>query len=264
MSHPAVEDARRLLRPAHRREEGKFLAEGPHVVKDALGAAADVETIFVAHDRAEDASVAPLVEAAAFRGARVLRIAAKDLARIADTDTPQGVIAVVRRAPEPLAPFAVPGAWLFLDGVQDPGNVGTLLRSAEAFGARGVIAFPGTADLWSGKVMRAAQGAHFRLTLLEAAPSALAERLDSFDAHGGAIWVADTAGNPLWDAPPRPPLFAVALGNEARGVSDDVRRRAARVVTVPQAGRAESLNVAMAGTVLLSWLLRSPRGGQGR
>jgi RNA methyltransferase, TrmH family len=175
---------------------------------------------------------------------------------ICDTDTPQGIVAVVAMPEAPAAPFAAAGAWLLLDEVQDPGNVGTLLRAAEAFGARGALATEGTADLFSGKVVRSAQGAHFRLTLLAAAPATL----DAFAAAGGAVWAAAADGESVYAAPRPPALFALALGNESRGVSDAVARRAVRSVAVPQRGRADSLNVAMAGSVLLSWLTRDDGG----
>ena len=177
-------------------------------------------------------------------------------------------MAVVAVPGPPPRPFEAPGLWLLLDEVQDPGNVGTLLRAAEAFGARGAMATPGTADLWSGKVVRSAQGAHFRLTLLAAA-SAL---LDEFRAAGGEVWAAAVDGESVYGAPPPPPLCALALGNEARGLTSDVLARAVRRVSVPQRGRADSLNVAMAGSVLLSWMAErrapaargSPPRGRGR
>lgn len=257
MANPAVEDARRLLRPATRREEGLFLAEGPHVVQDALDAGAVIETVFVSADRAEDAVIGPLVAEADHRGARIRRIQARELHRIAETEAPQGIVAIVQRAPAAAAPFSVAGTWVVLDGVQDPGNVGTLLRSAEAFGARGVIAGPGTADLWSGKVIRAAQGAHFRFTLLD---GDLDEHLHAFAAAGGTLWTTAAGGANVYEIATRPSLLALLLGSEARGVSEHLAARASKIVAVPQPGRAESLNVAMAGTVLLSWILSRPRG----
>jgi TrmH family RNA methyltransferase len=246
-----LERARRLLRPAHRRSEGLFLAEGPHVVRDALDAGAAVEEAFVAHEAASDAEIAACAALAESRAAAVHRVSGRDLARICDTETPQGIVAVVRRPVPPQRPFAAPALWLLLDGVQDPGNVGTLLRSAEAFGAAGAIAGPGTADLWSGKTLRAGQGAHFRLVLFD---GPLAPHLDALAAAGGALWAADRGGESVYDAPPPPPLCALALGSEAHGLSPDVLARAQRRVRVPQRGRADSLNVAMAGSVLLSRL----------
>lgn len=235
-----------------------YLAEGPHVVTDALDAKAEVLAVFVAADRAEEGICATLAQRAHSACADVHVVHARELARLADTETPQGIIAVVRRAPVAADPFAAPGLWLVLDGIQDPGNVGTLLRSAEAFGAAGAIAGPGTADFWSGKVLRSAQGAHFRLVLPD---GPLPELLDRFAAAGGVAWLAETGGESVYGVRELPQRLALVLGSEARGPSPETRGRVARTVSVPHRGRAESLNVAMAGSVVLSWLGTLPRAG---
>jgi TrmH family RNA methyltransferase len=251
----AVARARELLRARNRREQGLFLGEGPHVVRDALDAGAVVEAAFASHESAAKPEIGELLGRADAAGATVYVVTGRELLSICDTDTPQGIVAVLAMPDAPGRPFAAPGTWLLLDEIQDPGNVGTLLRAAEAFGARGALATAGTADLFSGKVVRAAQGAHFRLTLLPAAP----ERLDEFAAARGEVWAAATDGESVCAAPEPPPLCALALGNEIRGVSAAVARRAARRVCVPQRGRADSLNVAMAGSVLLSWMTEAKR-----
>ncbi len=256
MTAAAVARARELLRAKNRREAGLFLAEGPHVVEDALHTHADVQAVFASHESAERHDIAALLTRAAAADATTYVVTGRELLSICDTDTPQGIVAVVGTPEEPANPFAGPGLWLVLDEVQDPGNVGTLLRAAEAFGARGAMATSGTADLWSGKVVRSAQGSHFRLTLVAATPG----RFDEFAAAGGELWAAATDGDSVYAAPPSPALCALVLGNEVRGVSDGLAPRAARRVGVPQRGRADSLNVAMAGSVLLSWLAER-RGG---
>ncbi len=259
MNAAAVARARDLLRAKNRREEGCFLAEGPHVVKDALDERAAVQAVFASHESSERPEIAELLARAAEVAATTYLVTGRELLSICDTDTPQGIVAVVATPEIPARPFDAPGLWLVLDEVQDPGNVGTLLRAAEAFGARGAMATSGTADLFSGKVVRSAQGAHFRLTLVPATP----ERLDEFAAAGGELWAAATDGASVYDAPRPPDLLALALGNEVRGVSDAIAARATRRVAVPQRGRADSLNVAMAGAVLLS-LLVERRGGTKR
>lgn len=259
MSPSPYDRALELTRPAGRRESGHFLAEGPHVVAEALDAGADVRALFVVHEGETDDELLGLARRAGNARAEVHAITARELAKLADTRTPQGVVAVVRTPEPPAEPFREPGLWLLLDAVQDPGNVGTLLRSAEAFGARGAIAGPGTADLWSGKVLRGAQGAHFRLALLDVADATeLAAVLDSFAAAGGELWAATQDGGNVYESPRPPARTMLALGNEARGLDGPLVERAKRRVAVPQRGRAESLNVAMAGSILLSWL--SERG----
>jgi TrmH family RNA methyltransferase len=253
MSAP-LSRARKLLQSRNRRRSGQFLAEGPHVVREALRAGLAPTEVFVSEDARSD-DVQQLADELLSSGVRVHLLAPRDLQEIAETRTPQGIVAVVPEPPPPAEPFAVPGLWLLLDRVQDPGNVGTLLRAAEAFGARGAVALRGTVDLWSGKAVRAGQGAHFHLSLLQAEPGAADTAvLDEFRAAGGAIWVAEASGESIYDAPAPPRLCMVAVGNEAGGVADALAARAQRSVAVPQRGRAESLNVAMAGAVILSWL----------
>lgn len=258
MTHAAVARARDLLRAKHRREEGLFLAEGPHVVADALAEGASVRAAFASHESAERPEIAELLEKSAATDASIHVVTGRELLSICDTDTPQGIVAVVDLPAEPYRPFAAAGLWLVLDEVQDPGNVGTLLRAAEAFGAKGALATPGTADLFSGKVVRSAQGAHFRLTLL----AGTAEHFDAFAAAGGALWIAATDGTSVYAAPRPPALAALVLGNEIRGVSAELAGRGDLRVSVPQHGRADSLNVAMAGSVLLSCMAEAGRAAQ--
>lgn len=250
MSATAVARARELLRAKNRREEGLFLAEGRHVVADALTERADIEAVFASHESAAQPEIAELLTRSDAAMATVYVVTGRELLSICDTDTPQGIVAVVRMPETPAAPFAAPGLWLVLDEIQDPGNVGTLLRAAEAFGARGAMATPGTADLYSGKVVRSSQGSHFRLELFPADEARLAE----FGAAGGVLWASATDGESVYTVDEVPPLCALLLGNEVRGVRAETGARAARRVSVPQRGRADSLNVAMAGSVLLSWL----------
>jgi TrmH family RNA methyltransferase len=223
--------ARRLLQPKHRRGSGLFLAEGPHLLVDALDAGRLPLQVFVSSGELGTGPKAA-VERARTAGVSVRWVEDRDL------------------------------MWLLLDGVGDPGNAGTLLRAADAFGAAGALALQGTVDLWSAKTVRAGQGAHLRLAVLQEEGLLGLERLDDFRAAGGELWAADRDGEPVYDAPPAPPLVMLAVGNEARGLSDASAGAAARRVCVPQNGPADSLNVAMAGTVLLSWLART-RGRSG-
>lgn len=249
----ALTRARKLLQPRQRRRARRFLAEGVHVIAEARAAGLRPVDVFVCRDTAtaEALALADSLEPVAHD------LEPRELAEIAGTRTPQGVVVVFDEPLVPDEPFAAPGLWLLLDRVQDPGNAGTLLRAAEAFGARGVLALQGTVDLWAPKSVRAGQGAHFHLCVLAGGDAAVdAARLRELREAGGEIWAAETAGEAVYDAPPPPPLCALALGNEAGGLTDAVLAAAARRVSVPQRGRTESLNVAMAGTVLLSWLAR--------
>ncbi len=262
MPTAALTRARRLLQVRHRRQEGHFLAEGPHVVADALDAGAPVAALFVSDEADQGEEVGALADRARAAGATIHGVSEPELRSIADTTTPQGLVAVVAIPDPPPEPFARPAAWLLLDGVQDPGNVGTLLRAAEGFGLSGAVAGEGTADLWGGKVVRAAQGAHFRLALLSEGFQGvtLPGLLDELASCGGEVWAASLDGESVYECPPPPSRLVVALGSEARGLSNRVLDATSRRLSVPQRGRAESLNVAMAGTVVLAWLSRFESG----
>ncbi len=170
----------------------------------------------------------------------------------AETESPQGVLAVAeipRRDLEGLVPedgFRM----LLLDGLQDPGNVGTILRTAAAFSFDATVALPGTVDIWNPKVVRGAMGSLFH----HAAFHDTAERLLPFlDRHGIELWGADAQGGTL----PResvPPRLAVVVGNEGSGLSSYVRERVSRLVSIPLAAAVESINVAVATGILLHQL----------
>jgi TrmH family RNA methyltransferase len=136
---------------------------------------------------------------------------------------------------------------LVLDAVQDPGNFGTLVRCADAFGVNLVIAMTGTVDPWNPKAVRAAAGAAFHVPIVQAKT---ATALDWLEAQGFAIWAADAGGEPALSLD-RPSRVALVAGNEGAGISDAVTQRTGRHVAVPIRGRADSLNVAVATGILL-------------
>jgi RNA methyltransferase, TrmH family len=248
----------RLLRSLRQRKtreaEGLFLAEGVRAVEDLAASPLPVRLAVAASTLGDTPRGRSLLDLLASQGVAVHEAGERELAALADTETPQGILAV---APIPSAGLddlrvdADPSVILVLDAVQDPGNFGTLARTAEALGAAGVVALPGTVDPWNPKSVRAAMGSSFRLPIVPAEWDELAPWL----AAGGFVTLAAAAGgDPLPD--PRPARAALVLGNEGAGVSDATRARADRVVGIPIRGRAESLNVAAAGAILLYELLR--------
>lgn len=256
MTRAVLTRARKLLRARTRREAGRFLAEGPHLLAEALDARAGVEEVIVGAEAAQGPEVAALLDRAAAAGAEIHTVSAREIESVAETRTPQGLVAIVRTPRGRGEPYDAAGVWLMLDGVQDPGNVGTLLRAADAFAVEGIVAGQGTADPWGGKVVRAAQGAHFRLRLFETEGDAAAAQLAAARARGSAVWGATLDGEDVYGLAAPVGVLILALGSEAHGLSPAVRDACSRRVTVPQRGRAESLNVAMAGSVLLSWISR--------
>jgi TrmH family RNA methyltransferase len=144
-------------------------------------------------------------------------------------------------------PDVEPFRLLVLDAVQDPGNVGTILRTAAALGATATVALPGTVDLWNAKVVRSGMGAHFHHPCF----SATWEDVEAFRGERQiAIWAADVSGSPLGELPP-PARLALVVGNEGSGLSSLPRSRADRIVALPIAGTVDSLNVAVAAGIFL-------------
>jgi TrmH family RNA methyltransferase len=179
----------------------------------------------------------------------------RELRELAGTEQPQGVLAaagIPRHGLDALSVDADPAVVLVLDAVQDPGNFGTLVRTAEALGAAGVVTLPGTVDPWNPKSVRAAMGSGFRLPMVPAEWDELAPWLEE---RGIAAVAAVVGADPL-PAPP-PARAALVLGNEGAGVGEQTLARAAVHAGIPIRGRAESLNVAAAGAILLYELLRT-------
>jgi len=245
---------RSLRRARTRREEGLYVVEGHRLVEEALLSGAPLETVLVTAAYRETAEGAALADRAASCGLEVEVLSAKEVDRIADTKTPQGVLAVVREVPADPAVLAAEGLFLALDAVSDPGNAGTLVRTADAFAVRAVLFGPGSADFLNPKTLRAAMGSTFHLPLLRIEDLPL--RLREMRRAGARVLAATLDGEDLYAVKTRAARTVLVLGSEAHGVSREVRDAADLEVTVPCPGRAESLNVAMAGAVALAHLAR--------
>jgi len=241
--------ARDLQRRRARERDALFVCEGVRAVEELLASPLVVK----------GALVSPVLDGAP-RGAAlrarldaarvpVLAVTEREFESAAGTESPQGVLAVAEVPARSLAALALPprARILVLDGIQDPGNVGTLLRTAAALGVDATLAMPGTVDLWNGKVVRSAMGALFHKPALACDWDAL----DAFlEARGIPLWGADARG----DAPgaaAAPASLALAVGNEGAGLSAEAAARVARRVAVPIASGVESLNVAVAAGILL-------------
>lgn len=184
----------------------------------------------------------------------VRRVTEGELDRLAETRTSQGVL-VVAEAPGQALEALRPGSRstvLVLDGVQDPGNLGTLARSAAAFGCDALLCLSGTVDPWNPKAVRAAAGALFRVPVVT---GGVTETLDWLVAGGYAVLGADASGEPLEGAPAARRV-ALVVGNEGAGLRPEVRERCDRVVAIAMAAGTESLNVAVATGILLYVITR--------
>lgn len=240
-----------------REKHGLFLAEGIRVVEDLLAAGIDLEFAVVSTTLGDSARGAALREALG-RATATRELDEHALARVTDTDTPQGVLAIARVPATRLGEveLATDALLLVLDAVQDPGNVGTLIRSADAFGVAAVVALPGTADFWAPKVIRAAAGAAFRRPLINAPEPEVWQWLAQHDV---ASYGADMAGQPVDTIAPSG-RTALVVGNEGAGLREPTRARVTALVSIPMRGRTESLNVGVAAGILLyEFSRRQPR-----
>ena len=243
--------ARLAASAAERRKAGLSLLEGPHLLAAFLDAGGRPEEVVVSRAGLADGEIAALVHRSA--PAPVSLFSDALFASLSSVESPQGVIACVR-PPAPRAPSAAASLVLLLEDIQDPGNIGTLLRSAAAAGAEHVLLSPGCAFAWSPKVLRAAMGAHFAVNVVEKADLAAYLRL-----HGGtSIALAGEARDCLYDLDLRGPV-ALVLGNEGAGISKALRAAADRMAAIPMANRVESLNAAAAGTAALFEVARQRR-----
>jgi len=242
--HAKVQRLRALLRDSNARTaESVVVLEGTRAVLDALERRVELQSVFVSVDGAVPSGLPP--------DCAVERLAPGLIERVATTKTPQPIVAVAPR-PEVVAPheFAEGGCLLVLAGVSDPGNVGTLVRAAEASGAVGVLVGPGTADVFSPKVVRASAGSIFGVPIatVDDLPAALTvvaatgrRRLGTVARGGRSYTGVGVLGGSV----------ALVLGNEAHGLSQEIGSSIDEMLTIPMTGAAESLNVAMAGSVLL-------------
>jgi len=249
--------ARDLRRRRARERHNLFVAEGVRTVEELLRSPLRVRGLLASPQLGGAPRGGALRAAAESRGVPVTSVSDADFATAADTESPQGVLAVAETPERTLAAFPPAGdaRLLVLDAVQDPGNVGTILRTAAALGAAATLALPGTVDLWNAKVVRSAMGAHFRHPALHCT----GETLDAFlAAHDVPLWGADARGESVADVP-RPARLALAVGNEGAGLSAGARARACRLVSLPIAADVESLNVAVATGILLYELRHEPR-----
>ena len=237
-----------LARRKIREREGLFLAEGVRVVEDLLDSAVVPRFAIVSSSLGDTPRGRALVER--LGGAcEVERVSPGELAGLAETEAAQGVLVAAETPRYRLDALRLNSSdvVLLLDAVQDPGNAGTLVRTADAMGCAAVLMLPGTVDPWNPKVVRAAAGSLFRVPIVEA------------DVETSAAWAreqrasvlaGDARGRPIDEIELRGPIV-LAVGNEGAGLGEAVSSLASTLVAIPIRGSAESLNVAVAAGILL-------------
>lgn len=233
-----------------RSEEALFLLEGRRAVRDAL-AAGVVAELWLRTDLPEEQRD-ELASSAARHGARLLEAGPADFERLGRTVTPQGVLALVRDTRAPLVEVVARSGWLlWLDGLQDPGNVGASVRVALAFGAAGLVVSEGGAHPLGLKALRASAGLALQLPFARASAADIQSALGQ---AGRPIWLLERDGDDVFDIGRVPPDFTLALGSEGRGPGAAARDGASRHVGIPIDARVESLNAAVAAGIAVAAL----------
>ena len=252
LSEREEKQVRALQRRKEREAQGRFLAEGIRVVEDLLDTPLHAEWALLASSLEDSERGSRLVGELERRGIPRRIVDTLRFGKLAPTEHSQGVI-VVARVPASgwdAIPDDPTSVILLLDAVQDPGNFGTMVRTAEALGAAGLVALTGTVDPWNPKAIRAAAGSSFRLPIVSAswndATAWMRER-------GYRSLAAEVGGTPVRGGGGR---VGLVVGNEGAGISPEIRAGVDGTVGIPLRGRAESLNVAAAAAILLYELTR--------
>lgn len=262
LDNPTVKLARALARRRDRQRERAFVLEGVRALGEAVAAGAVPRALFICREllgegEAQDRLLVALGELreGAGHNMRVLEVTPAVMGAVTDTESPQGIAAIVG-FPE-LAPATDRAPLVVVaDGVRDPGNMGTILRTALGAGATAVYTTPATVDLYNPKVVRAAMGAHFRLAVRA---NVGWDALDAALADCAAVWGADAHGElPYTAADWRGPA-ALIVGGEDRGITPEGRARCTDLLAIPLVGGLDSLNAAVAAAVILFEAARQRR-----
>ena len=244
-----IKNAAKLMKSAkHRRREGLFIAEGLRVCMDAVRSGAEIKALFITEQALEkNPAEADALQTAA---EKAYLLSPALFAHISDTQTPQGVLCVIKTL-DKTAEFdtiKIGGKFLALDNVQDPNNLGAVLRSAEAFGVSGVILSGDCCDVFNPKVVRGSMGAVFRLPVLHV------ESLETFFAQNPQLntyaAVVHASAEKVTDISFCEPC-AVVIGNEGNGLKPETVAACKHSITIPMNGKAESLNASVAAAILI-------------
>ena len=243
LKNPKVLAWKSLKEKKGRLEHHAFLVEGSKMVREALDSGLKAKAILLREDM-EDFSLSPSDSIPLYL------LPAHVFNTVCDTKTPQGIAAVLDLDTKPAAGPRL----LALDGVQDPGNVGTIIRTADAAGFDGILLSRECADLFSPKVLRATMGSVFHLGF--SFPASLPEALEELKKKGYSILSSQLDGDPFYARRDIASSFVLVIGNEGNGVSDEVKAAATHRLCLPMRGGAESLNAAVAAGIMMYGLTR--------
>jgi len=245
-----VREAKAIRLRQNKNERGLFMIDGPHLVDMALNSGAVIKEVFLTESFVAKQENSKLLGAVSKYASRIVEVTEHVMSGLSDTQTPQGIVAVVSHKADKLHDLRPAGLPFFAvaDGIQDPGNLGTIIRTSDAAGAAAVILLPGTCDVFMQKTIRASSGSIFNIPVVNAGT---AELLKWAAERGIALAVTlPDAGTSIFEADLNRAV-AFVFGSEARGVSEQIRGASGMSVKIPLYGKAESLNVATSAAICL-------------
>lgn len=250
INNPQIKSWRKLQNKKERMKTKKYLIEGFHLIEEAIKSEKhSINKIIVREDIVDLPESKEIIKE--FNKNNLIIITKQIAEGISATESNQGIFAEMD-IPVREEKIEIQGPFLFLDAVQDPGNVGTMIRTADAAGFQGLILGKGTVDLYNDKTIRAAQGSHFHLEIYQAdlAGFIQAFKNQSYPVFGTALnQDAKSYKEITTDSP-----FALILGNEGAGMSDEINELVDQNIYIPMKGQTESLNVAIAASILMFYL----------
>jgi RNA methyltransferase, TrmH family len=246
-SNTSLKQWKKLHTKKEREKSGTFLLEGPHLIEEAITSGAKLQHVIVEENF-------EINEAWLKEEFTLWSVPAKLMKQLSETEKPQGIIAVCEMMDQSEELIKKGGRYLLIDGVQDPGNLGTIIRTADSAGLDGVFLGEGTADLYNGKTVRSTQGSLFHLPIVKANLLDIIERCKEHD-----LPVLSTSLQNSVDMRETPEVdgFALIMGNEGAGVQEILQQQSTLNVKIPIFGSAESLNVSVATGILLYELQRN-------
>lgn len=241
--------ARDLQRRKAREKRSLFVAEGIRAVEELSRSGLPIRGALVTSRLSSSLRGESLRRHLDQSGVEVTEVSDKDFQTAADTESSQGVLAIGEVPAHSLNTLEIGAECriLVLDAVQDPGNVGTILRTAAALGAAATIALPGTVDVWNSKVIRGSMGAQFTHPVVHAE---LGDLVAFLGRQAIELWAADARGEPV-ERTRAVKRLAIVVGNEGSGLNPEIRAKATRIISLPISSSVESLNVAVAAGIIL-------------
>jgi RNA methyltransferase, TrmH family len=252
LANPELKAAKALTLKKNRVAEKRFLAEGAKLAIDALDAGWDVETLFVARNMMDEPHIAKLAMRAVNAGANLFKVPEKAIANMTRRDNPQAVVSIIKErlsGLNALGPLSINDTIIALDRVRDPGNLGTIIRTADAAGIKGVVLVGDCVDVFSLETVRATMGSLFAVPIVKVTPETLFVFANTNNAQIIGTHLAGAKDYRALDYKSKPTI--ILMGNEQSGLPEAMAEQCDALALIPQTGKADSLNLAVASALMI-------------